>query len=116
MAISSRLDPDREMRREFESLRDLTLPPGGRLISSTGIKRTRRGVEGAWEAELPGDWDAYRVWLARRLEPDFRLLPSRSTDLEFVRFTPNDSYYVAVAAVSSGAPVSLRVTYSAGPS
>ena len=83
-------EPD-PIRRDIQSVKDRSVPPGDRLIPSYGPRREGRILRASWEIETEMAWSAYAAWVVAQL-PEFQVRGSDGDGLRMSRPLEGDVY------------------------
>jgi hypothetical protein len=97
-------------------LEERTSPPGATIVSLTGPTQDETGVHAEWELETGMSWATYTQWVSQKLQKDLRADPLDDHTLIFRRSLPGDEITLQLVRRSTGSPLRVQATFTAGPS
>jgi hypothetical protein len=106
-------EPD-PIGRDIQSVKDLSVPPGGRLMPLDGPRREGQRVRATWEVETDMAWDAYAAWVTAQL-PEFQVRANDAEGLRLSRPLEGDVYTLTVRRKAANERPLIDVTFEAQP-
>lgn len=99
---------------DAESVRELTVPPGGRLGASTPLTSGPQSARASWRVETQMEWSEYASWVEASLH-EFRVAQRSPLRLRLSRQLQGDLYMVELAAVRGASGLTVEVSFVATP-
>jgi hypothetical protein len=102
------------IERDIQSVKDRSVPPGGRLIPSYGRGREGQVLRAAWEIETDMTWNAYAAWVVAQL-PEFQVRANDAVSLRLSRPLEGDVYMLTFRRKPAGQSRQIEVAFEARP-
>jgi hypothetical protein len=106
-------EPD-PIGRDVQSIKDRSVPPGGRLIPSYGPGRGGQVFRASWEIEADIAWSAYAAWLVAQL-PEFRVRADDGEALSLSRPLEGDVYILTLRRKPAEKGLLVEATFESRP-
>lgn len=105
-------EPD-PIGRAVQSVKDRSVPPGGRLIPSYGPGREGQVFRASWEIDTDMTWSAYATWVVAQL-PEFQVRANDVDSLRMSRPLEGDVYTLTLRRKPAQKSV-IEATFEARP-
>jgi hypothetical protein len=108
-------DQDLSLRQEMARVEQLTVPPGGAILVSSGPDQGPTGATAHWDVSTESNAVQYMRWVGPRLSDRFRVLRITGSQLVFSRYLDGDSETIKIEVVSEHPRLQVHVTFELYP-
>jgi hypothetical protein len=113
-ACAREVDPDAALKARLAELQERTLPPGSRIVNSSGLIRSQFSVAASWELETGWDWQKYSEWIRSQLV-GFEVIRTDGGEIVFSQPVGGDTESITVKAVSTSQKSRIQVRFKIYP-